>query len=694
MGSKICVLLTICGILLGVAHLNSGKMDKQADEDLPMVYEYFRNSSSNVVGLVAEADGFKLNGKKLKIMSGAMHYFRIHPDLWRDRLKKLRAMGANTVETYVPWNLHEPKMGEFDFGNGTNDMSMFLDVRRYLQIAQEEDLLVLFRPGPYICTEWDFGGLPSWLQRDPEMKVRTNYQPYLDRVKIFFDKLLPHVADLQFTRNGPIIAIQIENEYGSFNAVSKEYLEFLLKLYVDHGFTNETLFFTSDGVGNGDRGTLPGLLYTANFQGDVDGQFGKLKELQPDKPVMAMEYWAGWFDHWFENHHVLRPGAFVDTLDGILGKWDGSVNLYMFHGGTNFGFMAGANTRGDAPFYDADVTSYDYDAPLSEAGDYTTKYSLGKSLFELYQEPRLKPTEMIPESVKRAYPSVNLQEYLTYDDIISQVPTTAKFTAQRPISMENLPMNDDSGQSYGYIIYRSNAEFSNGTNFEAGPVRDFGMLLIDSQLQPTGFQDDKYWINAIQNFSLSVGSAGNHVLDLLIENTARVNFGNDNHFLQEKGLVNGTYKLNGNDISDIEIIALEFKSAWVKGLSDWKPITNQTTLQAPVLLQTTFEITEEPADTFLDMSAWHKGIVFINGFNIGRYFRAGPQQTLYIPAPLLKQGTNTVTIFEQFEPSNQLIFKDVPNLGPLKKDTWKICKADEEIKGNELIESSNATSTN
>ncbi|CAL8109678.1 unnamed protein product [Orchesella dallaii] len=692
MGSKICVLLVLCGILLGVVPSNSGKMSKQADEDLPTVYEYFRNSSSNVQGLIAEADGFKLNGKRIKIMSGAMHYFRIHPDLWRDRLKKLRAMGANTVETYVPWNLHEPKMGVFDFGNGTNDMSMFLNVRRYLEIAQEEDLLVLFRPGPYICTEWDFGGLPSWLQRDPEMKVRTNYQPYLDRVKIFFDELLKHVAGLQFTSGGPIIAIQIENEYGSFNAVSKEYLEFLMNIYETEGSNNETLFFTSDGVGNGDRGTLTGLLYTANFQGDVDGNFAKLKEIQPNAPVMAMEYWAGWFDHWFENHHVLQPGAFVDTLDGILGKWDGNVNLYMFHGGTNFGFMAGANTRNDEPFYDADVTSYDYDAPLSEAGDYTTKYLLGKTLFELYQEPRIRRTEMIPESVKRAYPTVTLQQYLTYDDIISQVPSASKISAQQPISMENLPINDGNGQSYGYIIYRTNAEFSNGTNFQAGPVRDFGMLLIDSQLQPTGFQDAKYWINTVQNFSLSVGGSGNHVLDLMIENTARINFGNDNHFLQEKGLVNGTYKLNGNDITDIEIIALEFKSAWVKSLTSWKSITNQTNLQAPVLLQTTFEIDDEPADTFLDMSAWHKGIVFINGFNIGRYFRVGPQQTLYIPAPLLNQGTNTVTVFEQFEPSNELVFKDEPNLGAVKKDTWKICKADKE---NEVdVEISNSTTTN
>ncbi|ODN03705.1 Beta-galactosidase-1-like protein 3 [Orchesella cincta] len=425
MGSKICIFLTLCGIILSVVHSNTGKLIK-ADEDLPTVYEYFRNASSNVA-LVAEADGFKLNGKKIKIISGAIHYFRVHPDLWRDRLKKLRAMGANTVETYVSWNLHEPKMGEFDFGNGTGDYSMFTDIRRYIQIAQEEDLLVLFRPGPYICTEFEFGGFPSWLQRDPDMKVRTNYQPYLDRVKIFFDALMAQVDDLLWTRGGPIIAIQIENEYGFFNNKSQEYLQFILDFFLNLGYANETLFFTSDGVGSG-QWNLTWTFKTANFGGDVDHNFGTLREQQPDKPLMAMEYYPGWFDHWFEKHQVRAPGAFVDTLDGILGKYDGNVNLYMFHGGTNFGFLAGANAWHEVKHYDPDVTSYDYDATLSEAGDYTTKYYLGKALFELYQEPQIKRTELIPES--------------------------------------------------------------------AGPVKDFGTILIDSELQPTGFQEDNYWINS------------------------------------------------------------------------------------------------------------------------------------------------------------------------------------------------------
>ncbi len=183
------------------------------NDDLPTVYEYFTNSSAsseNLTGLSAHSDGFYLNGKRLKIISGAMHYFRIHPDQWRDRIKKLRAIGANTLETYVPWNLHEPQMDQFDFGNKSNDMSIFIDFRKYLHIAQEEDLLVLFRPGPFICGEWDFGGLPSWLLRDPDMKIRTNYKSYLDRVKIYFDQLLPLVVDLQFTRGGPIIGIQVD----------------------------------------------------------------------------------------------------------------------------------------------------------------------------------------------------------------------------------------------------------------------------------------------------------------------------------------------------------------------------------------------------------------------------------------------------------------------------------------------------
>lgn len=362
-------------------------MAVSSGQELPTVYEYFANSST-VTGLVAGNQRFSLNGKEIRIVSGAIHYFRVHPALWRDRLKKLRALGANTVETYVAWNIHEPRKGEYDFGNGQNDLSEFADVRRFLEIAQEEDLLVLLRPGPYICTEWDFGGLPSWLQRDPEMKVRENNKPYLDRVKLYMDQLLPHVVDLQFTRGGPIIAVQIENEYGSFSPRHKEYLEFVQNLYNVHGL-NESLHFTSDNGfgGSGMEGSLPGVLQTANFQVGPENLFRRLREVQPDMPLMAMEFWSGWFNHWGDASQAgTTPENFGQVLESILGEWNGSVNFCMlnafyvvvfklnlslkitfpsilsitdmFHGGTNFAYMAGGNTVGEPPYILADITSY------------------------------------------------------------------------------------------------------------------------------------------------------------------------------------------------------------------------------------------------------------------------------------------------------------------------------------------------
>lgn len=297
-------------------------------QELPSVYEYFANTTS-LTGLVAGNQRFTLNGKEIRIISGAIHYFRVHPALWRDRLKKLRALGANAVETYVAWNLHEPRKDEYDFGDGQNDFSEFLDLRRFLQIAQEEDLLVLLRPGPYICTEWDFGGLPSWLQREPDMKVRENNKPYLDRVKLYLDQLLPRMTDLQFTVGGPIIAVQIENEYGSFSPRSKEYLQFVKDLFDTHGL-HESLYFTSDNGfgGSGMEGSLPGVLQTANFQNGPENLFSRLREVQPDMPVMAMEFWAGWFNHWGDaSQGGTTPENFGGVLESILGTWSGSVNF-------------------------------------------------------------------------------------------------------------------------------------------------------------------------------------------------------------------------------------------------------------------------------------------------------------------------------------------------------------------------------
>ncbi|ODM98203.1 Beta-galactosidase-1-like protein 2 [Orchesella cincta] len=627
-------------------------------QDLPSVYEYFGGTERT--GLVAGNRTFTLNA----------HYQWSHPlfpcpsNPMARSVKEASRIGEQLCLTATsPLDLHEPRKGNLDFGNGTNDFSEFMNVRKFIQTAQEEDLLVLIRPGPYICTEWDFGGMPSWLQRDPEMKVRENNKPYLDRVKIYLDNFLPQVADLQFTRGGPIIAVQIENEYGSFSPRSSEYLQFVRDLYNEHGL-DESLHFTSDNGfgGNGMEGSLPGVLQTANFQNNPSGLFNRLREVQPDMPTMAMEFWAGWFNHWGDDKQAgTTPENMAGVLEEILRDWNGSVNFYMFFGGTNFGFMAGGNNLGEHHI----SSSYDYDAPLSEAGDYTRKYDLAAELIERYQNPQLRKPDRPAESTKAAYPTLGLERYLTYSDIIERVPSTCKFQMERPVSMENLPMNGDSGQSFGYVIYRKNVFISpnDDSSLRGSWPRDVGFLLVDGELVQDG---SDVWINSIKEFPLSVTQAGNHTVDLMVEPLTRVNFGGAGDFIQQKGIApihQSKIEINGEEVTDVEIIAAEFTNAWVKNLEGFREVQNGTSLRAPVLLQSSFNIEGEPADTWLDMSRWSKGAVYVNGFNIGRYWKVGPQQNLYVPAPLLKTGENIITIFEQVQPHNEITFSDRPNLG-------------------------------
>ena len=328
--------------------------------------------------LTTSGDQFLLDGKPFRIISGAMHYFRVVPEYWRDRLEKMRAFGLNTVETYVPWNLHEPRPGDFHFEG-------MLDLIKFIETAADVGLKVIVRPGPYICSEWEFGGLPFWLLKDPEMQVRCSYPAYLAAVDQFFDALLPRLVPFQSTHGGPIIAMQVENEYGSYGN-DKVYLRHLVDGMRARGINS--FLFTSDGPRDGclQSGTLPDIFKTVNFAFNAAEAFAKLREYQPDGPLMAMEFWSGWFDHWGEQHHISEDGSdsiqhSVDTLDEILAA-GASVNFYMFHGGTNFGFMNGANL--ELTGFHADVTSYDYACPLNEYGDPSPRFAEYRKVLQKY----------------------------------------------------------------------------------------------------------------------------------------------------------------------------------------------------------------------------------------------------------------------------------------------------------------------
>lgn len=630
---------------------------------LPTLYEYY-TAGGIQTGISTNQSYFTLNNKNVTIYSGAMHYFRVPKDYWRDRLRRLRAAGLNTVETYVPWNLHEPEIGTYDFGNGDFEMSDFLDIKQFITTAQEEDLFVLVRPGPFICAEWEFGGLPSWLLREKNIKIRTSDEKFMKHVVRYFSKLLVLLATLQFTLGGPIIGFQIENEYGSTEWKSKHgsftpdkiYLQQLRRLMIENGIVE--LLFTSDSpLLKGDVGTLPDLLQTANFDQSATAQFDKLKTLQPNKPTMAMEFWSGWFDHWGENHHVRSPNTFKTVLSEIL-NYPASVNFYMFHGGTNWGFLNGANIPSSGAIrYQPDTTSYDYDAPLSESGDYTEKYYIVKDLLERHNVVKTKIPKMPEELKKIAYPSIKIEKTLTFANIVNQLPSV--INSQNLVQMELLNINNNSGQSYGYIIYRKKLNIpENAILTITGFISDSVLVLIDGNLisppltKLSDLNNFGYW--RLENSTIRLPQKANATLELIVENWGRNNFGKLETFIQFKGLYHPVF-LNKEEIKDWEILPMEFKKHWTNNLSNWSTFETRN-----VSLHSASLNVEELFDTYIDMRKWNTGVVIVNGFVLGRYMHIGPQQTLYLPAPLMKKGNNEIIIFEHFTPGSHIEFSKNP----------------------------------
>lgn len=558
--------------------------------------------------LTIAKDQFLYDGKPMRILSGAIHYFRVVPEYWKDRLQKLKACGFNTVETYVPWNLHEPRPGEFCFDAG-------LDIEKFIRTAQELGLFVIVRPGPYICAEWEFGGLPAWLLKDPAMQLRCGYKPYLDAIDRYFDELIGRLVPLQSTNGGPIIAIQVENEYGSYGN-DHEYLQYIEKGLKSRGV--DVLLFTSDGACDSmlQGGTLPHIFKTVNFGSRALEQFEKLKEFQPEGPLMCMEYWNGWFDHWGEEHHSRDGQDVADVLDEML-SMGASVNFYMFHGGTNFGFMNGANCMGE---YQPTVTSYDYDAPLSECGDPTEKFYAVQKVIKKYANVEDVPLDILP---KMAYGTVELNEYAKLFDSLDDIGK--EFKRPAPVPMEMLDQN------YGFILYRT---------FIAGPrdesplilqdVRDRALVFVDDQFAGVIYRDDKE-----PSIYIKVPKEGIK-LDILVENMGRTNYGPN--MLDRKGITYGV-RMGQQFIYNWTIYTLEMDNLHKLNFNKDKQI------ECPAFYRGEFEVAK-PFDTFLKLSGWTKGVCYINGFNLGRYWNAGPQQTLYIPGPLLNKGKNELIIFE------------------------------------------------
>lgn len=561
--------------------------------------------------LTTGAGQFFYEGRPFRILSGAMHYWRVMPIYWEDRMIKMKEMGLNTLETYVPWKLHEPEEGVYDFEGR-------LDVVKYIETAHRLGLKVIFRPGPYICAELDFGGFPAWLLADKNMELRSFNPAYLEKVERFFHVLLQKIKPLTSSHGGPIVALQIENEYGAFGT-DRRYLEALKDIYRQNGI--DELFFTSDNPEHHmlQGGSLPDTLITLNFGSGAKERFPILDQYQHDQPYMVMEFWIGWFDRWKGPHHKRDPKEAAQALEEVL-QMGASVNIYMFHGGTNFAFSNGANRFMDS--YEPTVTSYDYDALLDECGDPTEKYYLFRDVIAKYA-PAVDSTKRFQPVRKRAYGKVPLTEQALLFDALDTISGAVRHPT--PLPMEKL------GQDMGMVHYRSFIPGERSEDlFYIQEVKDRAILFLNGNPVRTFEFDEKK-----DNFRLAVPKDG-YTIDILVESLGRANYGP--YMDDYKGISKGV-RYQNQFIHDWIIYPLPLDDLSPLQFGPVQP-TNQPAFYRG------FFTAQELADTFLHLPGFTKGVAYINGFNLGRYWQAGPTETLYIPKNLVKRGQNELIVFE------------------------------------------------
>ncbi|HWG25110.1 beta-galactosidase family protein [Actinospica sp.] len=591
---------------------------------------------------IGEED-FLLDGEPTRILSGALHYFRVHPDLWADRIVKAREMGLNTIETYVAWNAHSKRPGRFDTDGG-------LDLGRFLDTVAEHGMRAIVRPGPYICAEWDNGGLPAWLFQQPGTGIRSSEPTYLKAVEEYYEHLAPILVPRQIDRGGPIIMVQVENEYGAYGK-DKAYLKALTELTRRIGIT--VPLFTVDQPLDDmiDNGSLPELHKTASFGSRVNERLDRLRRHQPTGPLMCAEFWDGWFDSWGGHHHVTDVAEIAKSLDELLAR-GASVNIYMFHGGTNFGFTNGANDKGT---YVPIVTSYDYDAPLDEAGNPTAKYWAMRDVIAKYTST--DETSVGSAERRTALPSPRSQSVrvsTAFDSVAPLWQIADRLGAWS--KHEELPTSDSLGHYSGFTLYRTEIERQGSAILQLGEVRDRAQVFVDQRSIGVLARDHR-------DRALTLPDDAKGTLDLLVEDQGRVDYGP--RIGEPKGLI-GPATVNGAPVTGWHVLPLN--------LDDIAPVSDAlrarsgkggdsdsdrdradiVAVAGPAFARATFDAPAADGDgagaaitdLFLDTIEWGKGVAWINGFCLGRYWSRGPQRTLYVPAPVLKATDNELIILE------------------------------------------------
>jgi beta-galactosidase len=558
------------------------------------------------IPLTVTAEGFRLNGKPFQIISGELEYARIPRADWRQRLRMAHALGLNSITVYVFWNLHEPKPGLYDF-TGQND------VAEYLRDAQQEGLYVILRPGPYVCAEWDLGGYPAWLLKDHAMQLRSIQPQFMAAASRWIHRLGQELAPLQASHGGPIIAVQVENEYGSFGS-DHSYVEQMHQLLLDSGFTG-SLLYPADGADVLDKGSLPELFAAIDFgTGDASRSIALLKKFRPKTPIYAAEYWDGWFDHWGEKHQTTNAAQQEAEIRSLLEQGN-SVSLYMVHGGSTFGWMNGANN--DHGGYQPDVSSYDYDAPIDESGRPRPKYFTLRTIIA-------QATRTTPPPVPQFPPLLTLppQTLRRSFSLWSALPRPIE--AVHPLSME------DVDQAYGYILYRTQIKGETGRqilSFTA--LHSYARVYLDGRL--AGSIDRR-----LGQKSLELTLHGTEQLDVLVENSGRVNF--TPAIRGERTGIVGAVSLANNPLEHWQIFRLPLN----------EPPSGsylQQSCTGPCFYQGEFFL-DKIGDTYLSTERLGKGVVWINGHLLGRFWNIGPMGSLFLPSAWLKTGANQITVFD------------------------------------------------
>jgi beta-galactosidase len=574
---------------------------------------------------------FLLDGRRFQIRCGEIHAARVPMEYWRHRLQMAKAMGLNTVCAYLFWNLHEPKPGEFNWSGQA-------DVAEFCRIAQEEGLWVILRPGPYACAEWEMGGIPWWMLKYDDIHLRSRDPRYLGAVKSYLKEVGRVLGPLQITHGGPIIMAQVENEYG-FYGKDSEYMDEIRKALVEAGF--DVPLFECNPPDQMKNGLLANLFQAGNFGSDIGKNFEKVRKIQPTGPLICSEFYPGWFDTWGQPHHLGKPENYLPNLKLML-EMGASFSIYMAHGGTTFGLWSGC----DRPFK-PDTSSYDYDAPISEAGWATPKFFQTRELFAKYLLPGEKLPPVPAQNPVVSFAPVELKEVAP---IFENLPAAVK--DETPHNMEAYD------QGYGCILYRTKIPAGATTTLEAAAIHDFGHVFIDGKR--VGILDRR---SATAKMILPAREKDSQ-LDIFVEPMGRINFGSE--MADRKGLI-APVKLGGEILKGWEIFNLPLDDKMLAGLkfragapnSDSARSGNQhqragAETGAPSFWRGTFTL-GKTGDTFLDLHNWGKGDLWVNGHCLGRYWNIGPTQTAYAPGCWLRAGENEIVIFDTIGSENHTV---------------------------------------